>query len=136
MRQDGHPLHPPHGAHPDDERPQSCRTRGISKTINMPNEATVDDVIDAYMQSWEHGIKAMALYRDGSKLSQPLSSKSDSRAEDEGEVEELFSTAVAEALSIAQAEWERDREAVIADAVAQAKLEWEREQAAKAPAAV
>ena len=48
----------------------------ISKTINMPNEATVDDIDEAYDQSWKHGLKAMALYRDGSKLSQPLSIKS------------------------------------------------------------
>jgi len=45
----------------------------ISKTINMPNSATVDDCKDAYMMSWKLGIKANALYRDGSKLSQPLS---------------------------------------------------------------
>ncbi len=49
----------------------------ISKTINMPNEVTVDEVAEAYMMSWELGIKAMALYRDGSKASQPLSSSSD-----------------------------------------------------------
>ena len=47
-----------------------------SKTINMPNEVTVDDIKEAYMASWRLGLKAMALYRDGSKLSQPLSSKS------------------------------------------------------------
>jgi ribonucleoside-diphosphate reductase alpha chain len=46
----------------------------ISKTINMPNEATVEDVKKAYLLSWRLGIKANALYRDGSKLSQPLSS--------------------------------------------------------------
>jgi ribonucleoside-diphosphate reductase alpha chain len=45
----------------------------ISKTINMPNEATVADVNEAYMQSWKSMLKANALYRDGSKLSQPLS---------------------------------------------------------------
>jgi ribonucleoside-diphosphate reductase alpha chain len=44
----------------------------ISKTINMPNEATVDDCKTAYMQSWRLALKANALYRDGSKLSQPL----------------------------------------------------------------
>src|SRR6478752_1347724 len=114
---------------------QSFLSGAISKTINMPNEATVDDVIDAYMQSWEHGIKAMALYRDGSKMSQPLSSKSgNSSDDDEGEVEERVSAAVAEALALAQAEWEKEREMAIADAVAQAKAEWEREQTAKAPA--
>ncbi|MBX2796846.1 MAG: vitamin B12-dependent ribonucleotide reductase [Myxococcales bacterium] len=46
----------------------------ISKTINMPNEATIGDVKSAYMLSWRLGLKANALYRDGSKLSQPLSS--------------------------------------------------------------
>ncbi len=46
---------------------------GISKTINMPNAATVDDCHDAYLSSWRLGLKANALYRDGSKLSQPLS---------------------------------------------------------------
>jgi ribonucleoside-diphosphate reductase alpha chain len=46
----------------------------ISKTINMPNDATVADVKNAYLMSWRLGIKANALYRDGSKLSQPLSS--------------------------------------------------------------
>ena len=45
----------------------------ISKTINMPNEATVEDVKDAYMMSWRLMLKAIAIYRDGSKLSQPLS---------------------------------------------------------------
>jgi ribonucleoside-diphosphate reductase alpha chain len=45
----------------------------ISKTINMPNTATVADVEDVYKQSWKLAVKAIALYRDGSKLSQPLS---------------------------------------------------------------
>ncbi len=53
----------------------------ISKTINMPNEATIGDIENAYNESWKLGIKAMALYRDGSKLSQPLSSKADKKAE-------------------------------------------------------
>ena len=44
----------------------------ISKTINMPNEATVEDCKAAYMLSWKLALKANALYRDGSKLSQPL----------------------------------------------------------------
>ncbi len=46
----------------------------ISKTINMPNNAAVNECGEAYMQSWKLGLKANALYRDGSKLSQPLSS--------------------------------------------------------------
>ena len=44
----------------------------ISKTVNLPNEATIDDVSDIYFQSWKLGIKAVALYRDGCKMSQPL----------------------------------------------------------------
>lgn len=51
----------------------------ISKTINLPNEATVEEIADAYMLSWQLGLKACALYRDGSKLSQPLSNKSDKK---------------------------------------------------------
>ncbi len=51
----------------------------ISKTINLPNEATIEEIADAYMLSWKIGLKACALYRDGSKLSQPLSTKSDSK---------------------------------------------------------
>jgi ribonucleoside-diphosphate reductase alpha chain len=47
----------------------------ISKTINLPNEATVEDIKAAYRLSWELGLKANALYRDGCKLSQPLSSR-------------------------------------------------------------
>lgn len=46
----------------------------ISKTINMPNSATIEDCKKAYMTSWRLGLKANALYRDGSKLSQPLNS--------------------------------------------------------------
>jgi ribonucleoside-diphosphate reductase alpha chain len=46
----------------------------ISKTINMPNESTVDDIKKAYWMSWERMLKAVAVYRDGSKLSQPLTS--------------------------------------------------------------
>ncbi len=47
----------------------------ISKTINMPNDATVEDCKAAYILSWKLGLKANALYRDGSKLSQPLQSQ-------------------------------------------------------------
>ena len=51
---------------------QSFITGAISKTINMANSATIEDCKDAYILSWRLGIKANALYRDGSKLSQPL----------------------------------------------------------------
>lgn len=51
----------------------------ISKTINLPHEATVEEIADCYKLSWELGLKANALYRDGSKLSQPLSTKSDKK---------------------------------------------------------
>ena len=53
---------------------QSFISGAISKTINMPNSATIDDCQRAYELSWSLGVKATALYRDGSKLSQPLAS--------------------------------------------------------------
>jgi ribonucleoside-diphosphate reductase alpha chain len=59
----------------------------ISKTINMPNAATVEDCKSAYMLSWRLGLKANALYRDGSKLSQPLSSSLFDDDEDEDPVD-------------------------------------------------
>lgn len=55
----------------------------ISKTINLTNEANVDDIKDCYYLSWSLGLKANALYRDGCKLSQPLSNKSDVKEEEE-----------------------------------------------------
>src|SRR5690606_26366099 len=62
----------------------------ISKTINMPNGATVDDCKEAYRMSWRLGRKANALYRDGSKLSQPLQAALIDDEEDEEAVEELL----------------------------------------------
>ncbi len=55
----------------------------ISKTINMPNEVSVDDIQEAYLESWRLGLKAVALYRDGSKGSQPLNTTSDKKEERE-----------------------------------------------------
>ncbi|MBC7382764.1 MAG: vitamin B12-dependent ribonucleotide reductase [Bacteroidia bacterium] len=55
----------------------------ISKTINLPNEATVEDIKECYHLSWSLGLKANALYRDGCKLSQPLSTKSDVKDDEE-----------------------------------------------------
>jgi len=64
----------------------------ISKTINLPHEASVEEIADAYMLSWELGLKACALYRDGSKLSQPLSNKSDKKKKDEASGEESMAS--------------------------------------------
>ena len=65
----------------------------ISKTINLPNEATVPEIADCYKLSWDLGLKACALYRDGSKLSQPLSNKSDKRKKAVAEEEKVESQA-------------------------------------------
>ena len=62
----------------------------ISKTINMPNEATVEDCKAAYLLSWKLALKANALYRDGSKLSQPLNSQLIADEEDEDDAVEAF----------------------------------------------
>ncbi|MGF1466079.1 MAG: vitamin B12-dependent ribonucleotide reductase [Sandaracinaceae bacterium] len=55
----------------------------ISKTVNLPNEATVEDVENLYYEGWKLGLKAVALYRDGSKASQPLSTSNDETADAE-----------------------------------------------------
>lgn len=47
----------------------------ISKTVNLPNECSVEDIMDAYIQAWKMGLKCVAIYRDGSKRSQPLNTK-------------------------------------------------------------
>ena len=75
----------------------------ISKTINMPNEASVEDCKAAYLLSWKLAIKANALYRDGSKLSQPLQSQLIADEEDDEEVEAfLEKPAAARAAGIAE----------------------------------
>jgi ribonucleoside-diphosphate reductase alpha chain len=53
----------------------------ISKTVNLPESASVEDIMDAYITAWKLGIKAVAIYRDGSKKSQPLSAKGSKTAE-------------------------------------------------------
>ncbi len=53
----------------------------ISKTFNMLNEATKEDIVEAYMMSWKYGIKALAVYRDGSKATQPLSTSATNKKE-------------------------------------------------------
>ena len=62
----------------------------ISKTINMPNDATVEDCKEAYLLSWKLALKANALYRDGSKLSQPLNAQLIADEDDEDDVVEAF----------------------------------------------
>jgi ribonucleoside-diphosphate reductase alpha chain len=77
---------------------QSFISGAISKTINMPNDASIDDCKAAYELSWSLGVKANALYRDGSKLSQPLSS---ALIEDDEDLEEVLTTApVAERVTV------------------------------------
>jgi ribonucleoside-diphosphate reductase alpha chain len=66
----------------------------ISKTINLPQAATIADVKEAYRYSWERMIKAVALYRDGSKLSQPLASKGDLGDDTESPEETAFTTPI------------------------------------------
>ena len=64
----------------------------ISKTINLPNEANKEEIKDCYYLSWQLGLKACALYRDGSKLSQPLSNKSDKKEKKETKEEAVAET--------------------------------------------
>ena len=68
---------------------QSFISGAISKTINMPNDATIEDCQEAYELSWSLGVKANALYRDGSKLSQPLAA---ALVEDDEEAEEILAS--------------------------------------------
>jgi ribonucleoside-diphosphate reductase alpha chain len=75
----------------------------ISKTINMPNEATVEDCKAAYLLSWKLGLKANALYRDGSKLSQPLQSQLIADDDEDDEIDAFIERpAAARASSVAE----------------------------------
>ncbi|MCE7027818.1 vitamin B12-dependent ribonucleotide reductase [Jiella avicenniae] len=93
----------------------------ISKTINMPNDATVEDCTAAYMLSWKLALKANALYRDGSKLSQPLNASLIADDEDEDEtVEEVAAALIAsppaaQATEVAERIVERIVEKVVRD---------------------
>jgi ribonucleoside-diphosphate reductase alpha chain len=77
----GHALHPVHGAHQDDGGHAAVLSGAISKTVNLPHEASVEDVAEAYAESWRQGIKAVAIYRDGSKGTQPLNTSMDEKKE-------------------------------------------------------
>jgi len=74
----------------------------ISKTINLPHEAEVEEIADSYLLSWQLGLKACALYRDGSKLSQPLSNKSDKKKKDDGQQTTDDSKEAAQSSAISQ----------------------------------
>ena len=89
----------------------------ISKTINMPNDATVEDCNKAYMLSWKLALKANALYRDGSKLSQPLNAQI--LADDEDEQEAALE-------SIAADKPAAQRSEVIAERIVERIIERER----------
>ncbi|HXM07551.1 MAG TPA: LAGLIDADG family homing endonuclease, partial [Candidatus Acidoferrum sp.] len=74
----------------------------ISKTINLPQSATLADVKEAYRYSWERMIKAVALYRDGSKLSQPLAASYDLGGSDDEEITTSASTDFATPMQVAE----------------------------------
>jgi len=68
----------------------------ISKTVNVPKDATVDEIEQAYLESWRLGAKAISIYRDGSKRTQPLNTSRDDKAKDaKATVEEAVAAAVA-----------------------------------------
>ncbi len=79
----------------------------ISKTINMPNHVTVEDVQGAYMLGWELDLKAVALYRDGCNLSQPLNSKKEDKEDAEAPVKVVEKIVVKEVEGLKRGEAER-----------------------------
>lgn len=76
----------------------------ISKTVNLPNETTVEEIEEIHMESWKAGLKAVALYRDGCKLSQPLSTKSEKKSDSTATTPaDAVAAAPAAAANVAQA---------------------------------
>ncbi len=73
----------------------------ISKTVNLPNEATVDEIANIYQEGWKLGLKAVALYRDGCKASQPLSSSGDKKEDKKAEAKEPVKVEVKEVVKSA-----------------------------------
>jgi ribonucleoside-diphosphate reductase alpha chain len=67
----------------------------ISKTVNLPHEASVEDVAEAYAESWRQGIKAVAIYRDGSKGTQPLNTSMDEKKKDPSALDTVGSRVLA-----------------------------------------
>ncbi|MFI4992252.1 MAG: vitamin B12-dependent ribonucleotide reductase [Solirubrobacterales bacterium] len=70
----------------------------ISKTVNMPQESTVEDIADAYTQAWHLGVKALAIYRDGSKTAQALRTDAQKDAPAKVDVDTIVEAAVSKAL--------------------------------------
>ena len=71
----------------------------ISKTVNLPQESTVEDIADAYTQAWRLGIKALAIYRDGSKTAQALRTDAQQETEAPADVDAIVAQAVEKALA-------------------------------------
>jgi ribonucleoside-diphosphate reductase alpha chain len=71
----------------------------ISKTVNLPQEATVEDIADAYTQAWHLGVKALAIYRDGSKTAQALRTDAQKGVEAPADVDAIVEQAVTKALA-------------------------------------
>jgi ribonucleoside-diphosphate reductase alpha chain len=71
----------------------------ISKTVNMPQTATVEDIADAYLQAWRLGVKALAIYRDGSKTAQALRTDAQQEKAEPVDAEAVIEKAVKQALA-------------------------------------
>jgi ribonucleoside-diphosphate reductase alpha chain len=71
----------------------------ISKTVNLPQEATVEDIADAYTQAWHLGVKALAIYRDGSKTAQALRTDAGQGVKEPQDVDAIVEAAVSKALA-------------------------------------
>ncbi len=90
----------------------------ISKTVNLPETATVEDIADAYLQAWRLGIKALAIYRDGSKTAQALRTDAQKRKDVPAEadvdalVEQAVAKAIAQATGPARRRMPRERQSI------------------------
>ncbi len=87
----------------------------ISKTVNLPHEATVEDVAEAYAESWRQGIKAVAIYRDGSKGTQPLNTSMDEKKKEPSAIDVVGGRVLSQ-LALSQAAADADLKALEAHA--------------------
>ncbi len=99
----------------------------ISKTVNLPNDCSVDDIAEAYLEAWRQGIKAVAIYRDGSKGTQPLNVSAEDKKKEGQKLEKKQDDAIAK--SPAAAGTIETREAVLAEKLAAGVTASERELA-------